>query len=46
VLPAPLAHATFSETALTPRNRTVTPEVCAVHEGAKTTAAATAVAVT
>jgi hypothetical protein len=31
---APLAHATRSLTALTPRRRTVTPLVCMVHRGA------------
>jgi hypothetical protein len=31
VLPAPLAHATLSLTALTPRSRTVTPEFCGTH---------------
>src|SRR6188474_2743461 len=35
VFPAPLAHATRSETALTPRNRTVTPDDCGVHDGAR-----------
>ena len=37
VLPLPLAHATVSLTALTPRNVAVTPLVCAVHRGAATT---------
>src|SRR5688572_7129002 len=32
--PAPLAHATLSLTALTPRNRTLTPLVCTVQCGA------------
>src|ERR1051325_10399578 len=36
VLPEPLAHATRSLTALTPRKRAVTPLVCSVQCGAKT----------
>src|SRR6187455_121263 len=39
VFPAPLAHATRSETALTPRSRTVTADGCSVQDGATRTAA-------
>src|ERR1043165_2650886 len=38
VAPEPLAHATLSLTALTPRKRAVTPLVCNVQLGAKRTA--------
>jgi hypothetical protein len=41
VFDAPLAQATLSFTALTPRNRAVTPDVCRVHSGTATAASIT-----